>query len=136
MFENIISGLQRFYICPDVPVDIIRVFFDFRFSSRKSQSQQKLTKKITHFIIQFFTHKTSLVFRASTHLTLKIISTCNTAKKLSDFIHFSACFCLLSEKTFALHHFLTPRAAFLKHFESKCLNILIYLIKKIFVSET
>ena len=26
-FENIISGIQRFYICPDVPVDIIRVFF-------------------------------------------------------------------------------------------------------------
>ena len=52
-FENIISGIQSFYICPDVPVDIIRVFFIFRFSSRKSQRQQKLAKKITHFTIQF-----------------------------------------------------------------------------------
>ena len=26
---------------------------NFRFSSRKSQSQQKLSKKITHFTIQF-----------------------------------------------------------------------------------
>ena len=25
--DNIISGTQRFYVCPDVPVDIIRVFF-------------------------------------------------------------------------------------------------------------
>ena len=28
-------------------------FFNFRFFSRKSQSQQKLAKKITHFTIQF-----------------------------------------------------------------------------------
>ena len=28
-------------------------FFNFRFSSRKSQSQQKLAKNITHFTIQF-----------------------------------------------------------------------------------
>ena len=38
--------------------------FNFRFSSRKSQSQQKLTKKITHFTIQFhskhLTHFTNL----------------------------------------------------------------------------
>ena len=26
-FENSISSMQRFYICPDVPVDIIRDFF-------------------------------------------------------------------------------------------------------------
>ena len=25
--QNIISSIQRFYICPDVPVDIIKVFF-------------------------------------------------------------------------------------------------------------
>ena len=38
--------------------------FNFRFSSRKSQSQQKLAKKITHFTIQFrsknLTHFTNL----------------------------------------------------------------------------
>ena len=39
-------------------------FFNIRFSSRKSQSQQKLAKKITHFTIKFFsknlTHFTNL----------------------------------------------------------------------------
>ena len=38
--------------------------FDFRFSSRNSQSQQKLAKKIAHFTIQFrlknITHFTNL----------------------------------------------------------------------------
>ena len=28
-FENITSGVQCFYICPDFPVDITRVFFKF-----------------------------------------------------------------------------------------------------------
>ena len=49
----IISSIKRFYIRPHIPVDSIRAFFNFRFSSRKSQSQQKLAKKITHFTIQF-----------------------------------------------------------------------------------
>ena len=53
LLKNTISGIQRFCICPDVPVDIIRVFFNFRFSCRKSQSEQKLAEKITHFTIQF-----------------------------------------------------------------------------------
>ena len=61
-FENIISGIQLFHIRP---VDIIRdLFFNFTTSSRNSQNQQKLTKKITHFIIQFcsknLTHFTNL----------------------------------------------------------------------------
>ena len=51
-FENSISG--SFYICPDVPVDLIRyIFFNFKISSRKSQKQQKLANKITHFTIPF-----------------------------------------------------------------------------------
>ena len=50
--ENIISGIQLFYINPYVPADIIKVFFDLRFSRRKSQSQQKLSIKITYFAIQ------------------------------------------------------------------------------------
>ena len=49
--ENIISGIQIVYISSQVLVDIIRVFFNFRFSNRKPQSQQKLLKKITHFTI-------------------------------------------------------------------------------------
>ena len=93
-FENITSGIQHFYISPDVPIDTTRrsnwhhqiFFLDFRFSSRKSQSQQKLVKKITHFTIQF----RSTILRTATHLTLKIVSSRNTAKSLSDFANFPA----------------------------------------------
>ena len=49
---------------PHVPVDIIRVFFYSRCSSRKSQRQSKLATKIIHFTIQFrsknLTHFTNL----------------------------------------------------------------------------
>ena len=51
--ENIISSIHLFKICPHVPVDIIRDFFNFRFFIRKSQSHQNLAKKMTHFTIQF-----------------------------------------------------------------------------------
>ena len=34
------------------------------------------------------------------------------------------------KKTFALHRFLTPKTAFLKHFESKCPFISVYLRTK------
>ena len=37
-----------------------------------------------------FAQQTSLILWNSTHLTLKIISSCNTAKSLSDFINFPA----------------------------------------------
>ena len=104
--ENIISGTQSFYICPDVPVDIIRVFFNFRFSRGKSQSQQKLTKKITRFIQYSFAQKTSLILRISTHLLLKTICPCNTTKNLSDFTNF--------QQTCLLHHFLTPKNCILE----------------------
>ena len=64
LFENIILGVQRFYIRPDIPTDISEFLFKFRFSSRKSQSQEKLAKEITNFTIQFrsknITHFTNL----------------------------------------------------------------------------
>ena len=42
-------------------------------------------------ILQYsFAQKTSLILRTSTHLTLKIICSCNTAKNLSDFTNFPA----------------------------------------------
>ena len=54
IFENIISGIQTFYSRLHLTKDIIR----------KSQSQQKLTTKITHFKIPFrsknLTHFTNL----------------------------------------------------------------------------
>ena len=84
-FENITSGIQRFHISPDVPIEITRVFFiNFKFSGRKSQSQQKLAKKTTHFTIQF----RPTLLRTSTHLTLKIISSRNKVKSVSEFANF------------------------------------------------
>ena len=48
--------------------------------------------------------------RISTHLTLKMICSLNIAKSLFDFTNFKqTCFYLVSEKIFALHHFLTPK---------------------------
>ena len=42
---------------------------NFRFSGRKSQNQQNLAKKTTHFTIQFHS-KTSLILQTSTQSTL------------------------------------------------------------------
>ena len=44
---------KTFLYSSHVLVDSIRAFFNSRFSSRKSQTQEKLSKKITHFTIQF-----------------------------------------------------------------------------------
>ena len=96
-FENSISGIQSFYFCPDVPVDLIRdFFFNFKISSRKSQKQQKLAKKIR--LYKFSRKHVSVWFQ-------------------KEYLH-----CIISWH---------PRTAFLKHFESKCLYISIYLLKKI-----
>ena len=125
--ENVISGIQKFYICPDVSVDIIILFFNFGFSSRKSQSQQKLAKKITHFTIQFcsknFTHFANLN-------SLKMICSLSTAKNLSDFTNLEqTCFYLVSEKIFALHHFFTPKNCILETLWKyiSVLNVCIFL---------
>ena len=137
MIQNLISGIPFLKILFWAYNFIIFVhtfhwtssefFSNFRFSSRKSQSQQKLEER--SLILQYsFAQKTSLILRTSTHLTSKIICSRNTTKYLS--------FNLVSEKTFALSHFLTGKSAFLKHFESKCLYISAYLRKKMFVPET
>ena len=75
---------------------------NFRFYSRKTQSQQKLLKKITRFTIQF-TQKSSLILRASTHS--KHCKKYTPATKGKTFPTFQICFWLVSEITFAMHHF-------------------------------
>ena len=96
-------------------------FLIFRFSSRKSQSQQKL-------ILQYsFAQKTSLILRTSTQLILKITCSHNTAKSLYDFTNFPAK--MWCQKIICT----APRTAFLKHVEGKCLYISVYLRKKIFI---
>ena len=92
--ENNISSIQKFYICSDVSVDIISLFFNFRFSSRKSQSQQKLAKKITHF-----TNFNSL------HIVENIIPQHYYSHFLQSQIFQQTCFWSVSGKTFALHLF-------------------------------
>ena len=91
LFENIISvlGIQLFCIRPHVSLDIIRVFLIFYFSSRKSQSQQRLVKKITHFTIQFrsknLTHFTNL-----NSLDIENDTLSQHSQKLSHFTNFPA----------------------------------------------
>ena len=115
MIQNLIFGIlvlkvlfwsyNFFHIRPHVPVDIIF------FSSRKFQNQQQLAKKITHFRIQFrwenLTH--------FTNLNIENNMLPQHRKNLSAFkILHQICFCLVSEKTFALHHFLTPENSILQ----------------------
>ena len=100
-FESIISGIQSFYICPDVPMDIIRVFLNFRFFSRKSQSQQKKTCKKDHtfyntVLLKKLTHFTNI---NSLDIENNILPQHN--QNLSDFTNF--------QKTSLLRHFLTPK---------------------------
>ena len=52
-YENIISGMQLFIFVQTFQ-RTYQSFFNFRFFNRKSQSQQKPAKKITHFTIQLF----------------------------------------------------------------------------------
>ena len=114
-FENIISGVKCFYICPEVPVDIIRVcFLNFRFSSTKSQSQQKLAKKITHFTIQFcsknLTHFTNL-----NSLDIENNMLPQRGQKIFWLYKFSANMFLFGVwKIFVQHHFLTPKNCILE----------------------
>ena len=125
MIPNLIFGILflRLFFRPHIPVDIS--FFYFKFSSRMSQRQQKLTKNITHFTIQF--HSKNL-----THFT-HLNSLRNTAQKLFWFYKFLIKLVpVLCQKK----HFHFPRTAFLKNFESKYLHISVYLRKNIFVPET
>ena len=75
----------------------------------------KASKKDHTFYNTVPLKKTSLILRTSNHFTLKTISARSTAKKLSDFKNFQqTCFCLVSEKILALHHFLKPKNCILE----------------------
>ena len=69
-FKNIISAIQLYNIRSHVSVDNIRVFLNFGFSSRMSQSQQKLEKR-SLILLCSFTQETSLILRTSNHLIEK-----------------------------------------------------------------
>ena len=106
-------------------------FINFRFSGRKSQSQQKLAKKITHFEIQFRS-KNLTHFRDLNSFNIIKIKSCNTVKHLTLHIFQRTCFWLVSEK----HHLhctfsRRPITTLLKHLQSNCLDIPVNLRKKI-----
>ena len=135
--DNIFSGVQLFYIRPHVAVYIVSFFFNFRFCSRKFQSQQKLEKKITHFTVQI-SSKNFTYFLNFNSLDSENICSRNTAKNLSDFANFPAKLFLFGARKKHLHCTISrrPRTAFLKHFERKCLHISVYPCKKMLVPET
>ena len=116
---------------------IIRFFKNFRFSSRKSQSQQKLAKKFTHFAIQFhsknLTHFTNL---NSIDIESNILPQ-HSQKPFWLYKYSSKQIPVWCQKRH-LHFTISwrPRTAFLKHFKSKCLYTSVYFRKKIFVLET
>ena len=107
-FQNIISYIQLFYICSNALVDI-RVFFNIRFSSKKSQSQQKVAKKITHFTIQFCSKNLTHLMNLN---SLDVEN--NMLLQHSQKPFQQTYFCSMSEKTFALYHFLTPKNCILQ----------------------
>ena len=100
-------------------------FLDFRFSSRKSQRQQKLAKEIILF--QYgLTQNTSLILWTSTHLILKIICSRNTIKNFSHFTNFPENIFLFGVRKKNLQWTISwhPITAFFKHFES---NVCIFM---------
>ena len=144
MIQNVIFGILflkilfwacNFFIFVEMfPRTSSEFLFNFRFSSRKSQSQQKLAKKITHFTIQFrsknLTHFTNLnSFEIENNMLPK-----HSQKTFSVYKFSSKHVSVWCQKKH-LHCTISwrPRTAFLKHFESKCLYISVYLRKKIFV---
>ena len=122
---------------------MIRIFFfNFRFSSRKSQSQQKLAKKITHFTIQFCSK--NLIYLMNLNLNLNGNENNMLPQHSRNPLHFknfpANMFLFGVTKTNCRNGALPYLGAqelrqFLKHFEGKCLYISIYLHKKIFVTQ-
>ena len=55
-FENIILGIQSFYICPDAPVDIIRVFLITDFLAENLKANKNLQKR-SHVLQYSFAQK-------------------------------------------------------------------------------
>ena len=127
----------HFYISPHVLVDIVRVFFNFRFSSRKSQSQQKVAKKNTHFTIQLgsknLTHFTSL---NSLDIENNILMQ-HSQTPFSLYKCFSKHISVLCQKKH-LHCTVSwlPRPEFLRHFKCKNLYIYLYISVRKLLSQT
>ena len=104
----------------DLKPHILNLSFHFRFSTKRSQSRQKLAK-ISHILHYSFAQKGSFILRTPAHWTLLKIYSCDTAKNLN------CKNCAISIRL---------RTTFSQHLENKCLYIAVYLRKKKFVLET
>ena len=102
-------------------------FFNFRFSRRKSQRQQKLAKKINYFTIRFWSKDLNLLNNEKNMLP-------QHSQKPFLLYKFSSKH-LIGARKKHLHCTISrhPRTAFLEHFESKCQYISVYLRKKILI---
>ena len=105
-------------------------FFVISYFLEESLKANKNQQKRPHTLQYSFSKKTSLILQTSTHLTLKIICSLNKTKNLSDFTNFSSKHISDWCQKKYLHSTISwrRRTAFLKHFESKCLYISIYLL--------
>ena len=117
-------------------MDILRVFL-FQVFWQKVSKPTKTSVKRPPILQYSFAQKSSLILRTSTHLTVKI----NAPETLPKTFHILQIFqqaylSLVSEKTFALHHFLTPKKCILEALERECLYIFVYLPRKIFIPKT
>ena len=94
---------------------------EFRFFGRKSQSQRKLAKKITHFTIHF--RSENLTYFTNLN-SLNIIKDILPQYSQEEHVSGWRLHCTISRR---------PRTAFSEHLESKCLYINVNLRSKIFV---
>ena len=89
--KMVISRIKHLYVCLDVRVNIIRVFFNFRFPSRKSQGQKK--NSFNKLQLTWHWKHYAPATQAKAFLTFQIFQRTS--------------FCHVSEKIFVLRHFLT-----------------------------
>ena len=145
MIQNLIFGIlslkilfcsyEDFIIVQTFQQILSEFFLISGFLTESLKANKNQQKKITHFTIQFysknFNHFTNL---NSLDIENDTVCSLNVAKNLSDFTNFQqTCFFLVSEKNICTAPFLDAQEL---HFESKCLYISLYLLKKIFVPET
>ena len=117
MIQNLIFGIPFFKILFR-PYNVFKwtssTFFNFRFSTRKSQSQQESSKK-DHKFYNSFAQKTDSFYEPQLTRCWKWHAPATQPKNfLTLQIFQQTCFCLVSEKIFALHHFLAPRNCILE----------------------
>ena len=118
------------------------LFFDIRFSSRRSQSQQKLAKKISHFTIKFrsknLTHFTNLNSLDVENNMLPQHSQKPFWLKIfpANMFLFGVRKNICTTPFLDVVQFIFGVTVFFKLFESKCLHISVYLRKRYFVPAT